>query len=885
MKHYRSSVVVHSLALVFALLLVAGTAHGQPFSDKGRLKAGIAQRAKLLAKDHPRFRAAMEARQRHALKLMDVQGVVGTGVGIGPEGEPILRVFTSRAGVRGIPEILEGIPVRTSVTGRFYALADTTARFERPVPIGVSTGHPAITAGTIGARVRDIKGNVYALSNNHVYANVNSANLGDPVLQPGSFDGGSMGSNPYLIDGDEIGTLDAYVPMSFCTIWWIWLICPEVNTVDAAIARCTPDTLGTDTLTDGYGTPSETIFNDSNGDGFFDNKTSLLGLKVKKYGRTTGMTYGEISAIDATVNVCYDDACSLIARFEDQLIISPGTFSGGGDSGSLIVTDDDANQPVALLFAGSDTETIANRIDLVLNSFGVTVDGGPVEPFVDVAVTSVDAPTTVVEDSDDGVDVSVTVQNLGNRDVDPFQVTLSVKDPVNLEVHSESKAVPVLSPGSSEVFPFHWDTKLAPLGTYTLEAAHSLADGDDTNDSASASIEVVLSIKDVAITAINVPATVEEGSPVPVGVTVKNVGNVMVGTFNVTLCDSTKGSEIGTQPVYGLAVNEASTVSFEWNVLGSGDHELVASHDLGDGETYNDVQYVAVNVIAPSAGPNLRFGQVWASTAEWTTVTLDHDYDTDMVVVCTVNYDDDPYGYAVTPLVAVVQNAYDDAFDVKLSPAVWTTFETSEAWVHWVVVERGVYTMEEHGVKMEAAKFLSTVTDKKRSWVGQSRSYSQTYSNPVVVGQVMTYSSGLWTAFWCRGTSSTNPPSAGSLWVGKHMGEDRRTRANEIIGYIVIEAGSGLINGNPYVANLGPDSISGVGNSPPYAYSVSGISASSTAIVSQAGMDGGDGGWAILYGDNPVSPDALNLAIDEDWAIDSERNHSTEQVGYIVLEQ
>ena len=63
-----------------------------------------------------------------------------------------------------------------------------------------------------------------------------------------------MGSNPYLIDGDEIGTLDAYVPMSFCTIWWIWLICPEVNTVDAAIARCTPDTLGTDTLTDGYGT-------------------------------------------------------------------------------------------------------------------------------------------------------------------------------------------------------------------------------------------------------------------------------------------------------------------------------------------------------------------------------------------------------------------------------------------------------------------------------------------------------------------------------------------------------------------------------------------------------------------------------------------------------
>jgi len=232
----------------------------------------------------------------------------------------------------------------------------------------------------------------------------------------------------------------------------------------------------------------------------------------------------------------------------------------------------------------------------------------------------------------------------------------------------------------------------------------------------------------------------------------------------------------------------------------------------------------------------------------------------------------------------VVQNVYDDAFDVKLSPAVWTTFETSEAWVHWMVVERGVYTLEEHGVKMEAAKFLSTLTDRKKSWVGQSKAYSQTYSNPVVVGQVMTYSSERWTAFWCRGTSSTNPPSSGALWVGKHMGEDTRTRANEMIGYIVIEAGSGLINGTPYVADLGPDSLAGVGNSPPYAYSVSGISASSTAIVTQAGMDGGDGGWAILYGDSPVRAGALNLAIDEDWAIDSERSHSTEQAGYIVLE-
>ena len=67
----------------------------------------------------------------------------------------------------------------------------TTDRWDRPVPIGVSTGHTAITAGTFGSRVKDSNGAIYALTNNHVYANENLANLGDEVIQPGTFDGGT----------------------------------------------------------------------------------------------------------------------------------------------------------------------------------------------------------------------------------------------------------------------------------------------------------------------------------------------------------------------------------------------------------------------------------------------------------------------------------------------------------------------------------------------------------------------------------------------------------------------------------------------------------------------------------------------------------------------
>ena len=146
---------------------------------------------------------------------------------------------------------------------------DPTARFERPVPIGISTGHPDITAGTIGARVTDGT-NYYALSNNHVYTNENLAAIGDDVLQPGTFDGGSA-------PADVIGTLDSFVPIAFNG---------SANRVDAAIALTTAAELGDSTPVDGYGTPAATTV------------AATLGTEVIKYGRTTGQTMGTIDAIN-----------------------------------------------------------------------------------------------------------------------------------------------------------------------------------------------------------------------------------------------------------------------------------------------------------------------------------------------------------------------------------------------------------------------------------------------------------------------------------------------------------------------------------------------------------------------------------------------------------
>src|SRR5207302_6563218 len=227
----------------------------------------------------------------------------------------------------------------------------------------------------------------------------------DAALQPGPYDGGTA-------PADQIGTLAAFNTIDFSG---------GANTIDAAIARSSTTNLDNATpADDGYGAPNAAIFGDANGDGVFDDETALLGLSVQKYGRTTKLTHGQITGINATVTVCYEvffGFCIKSARFVDQLVIEPGTFSGGGDSGSLIVTDDGNKNSVALLFGGSSTLTSDKRLDLVLNPFAVRVDGGapppPPTPVTDVAVTSVTGPAAVTQGAT--VNVGVTVKNVGNQ--------------------------------------------------------------------------------------------------------------------------------------------------------------------------------------------------------------------------------------------------------------------------------------------------------------------------------------------------------------------------------------------------------------------------------------------------------------------------------------
>jgi len=320
----------------------------------------------LFDQTHPQLRAVIAVQNRYSDFMMSNPEVVGVGTSLTEEGTPFIVVFAKSeklkidasikiesmakgARLKAIPTTMENVPVVVEVTGEIKALhkkVNPKDRLPRPVPIGVSTGHPDITAGTIGCRV--IKnGNIYALSNNHVYADENKASIGDKVMQPGAHDGGSL-PDDFISELADFETIDFSIS--------------AYNTIDAAIALSSIDLLGRATLSNGYGTPKA------------DPIAAKLKMKVKKYGRTTGQTKAKIFAINTIVYVSYDSG---IARFVDQIAIRGNGFSAGGDSGSLIVVNGGKNdrRPVALLFADGGSFTFANPISNVLSRFGVTVDG------------------------------------------------------------------------------------------------------------------------------------------------------------------------------------------------------------------------------------------------------------------------------------------------------------------------------------------------------------------------------------------------------------------------------------------------------------------------------------------------------------------------------
>lgn len=230
--------------------------------------------------------------------------------------------------------------------------------------MGVSTSNVnGIFAGTLGVRVHRIgqPSMVGYVTNNHVGA-ASGPNLCPAQLNPAKLpafgvdqcQAGRLDAAGFACVAPRIGDLTQAVPIVMGTQF--------DNVIDAVFVKSTRNLVNKLVLD--IGNPSPVL------------QKPALGLAVRKSGSTTGLTTGTIQTVNATVNVNYGGGCG-VAKFVGQMLITPGGFSAAGDSGALILGGTDGSgrrKPVGLLFAGSSTFTVANRISDALGALHAQID-------------------------------------------------------------------------------------------------------------------------------------------------------------------------------------------------------------------------------------------------------------------------------------------------------------------------------------------------------------------------------------------------------------------------------------------------------------------------------------------------------------------------------
>ncbi|ADL06834.1 hypothetical protein [Thermosediminibacter oceani] len=325
--------------------------------------------------------------RRYERKLLRLENVVGTGLGYKIiEGritnEPAVIVLVRKKkperelpASQVVPKKLDEVYTDIIEVGDVRLLTARTQK-TRPAMPGMSIGHYKITAGTFGAVVRDqITGEPLILSNNHVLANASNgrdgrAAVGDPIMQPGPYDGGGP--------EDVIAHLYRFIPVekdvthSRCPIarrgenllnFFVRMIRPDYrvafmkhraayNLVDAAVAKpINPD----------YISPEILDLGEIRGIA-----EPRIGMTLVKSGRTSGVSKSEVKALNVKIRVMM--GAGEEATFYDQILTGP--MAQPGDSGSLVLNEN--MEAVGLLFAGSDLVTLINPISAVLKLLKVT---------------------------------------------------------------------------------------------------------------------------------------------------------------------------------------------------------------------------------------------------------------------------------------------------------------------------------------------------------------------------------------------------------------------------------------------------------------------------------------------------------------------------------
>jgi hypothetical protein len=306
-----------------------------------------------------------EARKHAEEMLLPLEGIAGVSH---REDPPRIIVYIEHEKYKDkVPDKIDGFKTEVIVTGKIKALSllqleerikpsytysEPVSRtaMVRPIAGGISLGVPEDAyggkmAGTLGLVVQGPGKYYYILSNAHVIAMNSKAQflpLGTAVLQPGTYDGGTV--------EDKVGELYKYIKITFGP--------KGKNYADAAIANITTSDYLVGEVLDSDNQNTYTISGTAE---------VSIGDSVRKSGRTTGVTISTVFDMDATVKVWY--TLSKWAVFYDQILVNQ-PFIDSGDSGSPV---DKGGAFVGLAFAGSSTTAVVCKAKYIINELGITI--------------------------------------------------------------------------------------------------------------------------------------------------------------------------------------------------------------------------------------------------------------------------------------------------------------------------------------------------------------------------------------------------------------------------------------------------------------------------------------------------------------------------------
>jgi hypothetical protein len=245
-----------------------------------------------------------------------------------------LRTLNARQVIPPVMAAPSGAAVFTDVKVIGRIRPQKVNKRSSPLQSGYSICHFKGTAGTLGAVVRK-GGKLYVLSNSHVLAQAGKAKRGDPILFPSPYDGGKRKT-------DTAAVLSYFKAFKTGGDF--------ENRVDAALAEISADRLGTINFAiAGAKIPLRTI-------------TPERGMKIVKFGRTSGETQGEVQDVHFRVVINYPGVGQV--GFLDQVQCT--RYTEGGDSGSIVV-DKASGRLVGLHFSGSPSASIFSPIQDVID--------------------------------------------------------------------------------------------------------------------------------------------------------------------------------------------------------------------------------------------------------------------------------------------------------------------------------------------------------------------------------------------------------------------------------------------------------------------------------------------------------------------------------------